>query len=149
MKFVIEGAIILEQLIVWAAFCALHSACIASNENMKKMQIGFPAGMQGVVFSLSNVLIQSSINSFGSIAMAGNTASMNIKNFIYISMNTFQQTAMSFTSQNYGAGEEKRIHRSHWMLYISYPITWIITGDVHILCYILVRKKQLQAAGNR
>mgnify|MGYP000681754500 CR=1 FL=1 len=67
--------------------------------------------MQGVVFSLSNVLIQSSINSFGSTAMAGNTASMNIENFIYISMNTFQQTAMSFTSQNYGAGNKERIRR--------------------------------------
>ena len=61
--------------------------------------------------SYTHLLIQSSINSFGSTAMAGNTASMNIENFIYISMNTFQQTAMSFTSQNYGAGEEKRIHK--------------------------------------
>ena len=225
----------------------LHQLGIVKGKLRQIMQIGLPAGMQGVVFSLSNVLIQSSINSFGSTAMAGNTASMNIENFIYISMNTFQKTAMSFTSQNYGAGEEKRIHkvlficqglvisvglifgvgawlagdtllsiyssdpnviqfgkdrmavictayflcgimdtmvgalrgvgyslmpmivsligacglrivwiftafqihRSLWMLYISYPITWIITGGVHILCYILVRRKQLQTVKNR
>ena len=52
---------------------------------MQIMRIGLPAGLQGMVFSLSNVLIQSSVNSFGSIAMAGNTAAMNIEGFVYIS----------------------------------------------------------------
>lgn len=72
-------------------------------------KIGFPAGLQGAIFSISNVLIQSSVNSFGSVAMAGNTASSNIEGFIYTSMNAIYQTALSFTSQNFGARKEKRV----------------------------------------
>ena len=71
-------------------------------------RIGLPAGIQGAVFSISNVLIQSSVNSFGSIAMAGNTAASNIEGFIYTSMNALYQAALSFTSQNIGG---RKIHR--------------------------------------
>lgn len=73
------------------------------------VKIGLPAGMQGAVFSISNVVIQSSVNSFGSIAMAGNTASSNIEGFIYTAMNAVYQTNLSFTSQNLGGGKYKRI----------------------------------------
>ena len=66
-------------------------------------RIGLPAGMQGAIFSISNVLIQSSLNSFGSVAMAGSTASANIEGFVYTAMNAVYQTALSFTSQNFGA----------------------------------------------
>lgn len=72
-------------------------------------RIGLPAGLQGCVFSLSNVLIQSSVNSFGSVAMAGNTSASNIEGFVYTGMNAVYQTALSFTSQNLGAGQYKRI----------------------------------------
>lgn len=75
------------------------------------VRIGLPAGLQGAVFSISNVLIQSSVNSFGSIAMAGNTASSNIEGFVYTSMNAIYQTTLSFTSQNFGAGNLKRIKK--------------------------------------
>ncbi len=75
------------------------------------MKIGLPAGMQGMVFSISNVLIQSSINSFGSIAMAGSTAASNIENFVYMAMNTFYQTSLSFTGQNVGAKRFDRVKR--------------------------------------
>lgn len=71
--------------------------------------IGLPAGLQGAVFSVSNVLIQSSVNSFGSISMAGNTAAGNIEGFVYTAMNALYQTALSFTSQNLGGGKYKRI----------------------------------------
>lgn len=206
---------------------------------MQIVRIGLPAGLQGTVFSLSNVLIQSSVNSFGSVAMAGNTAAQNIEGFIYMSMNACHQTALSFTSQNFGAGNYRRIgkvlmeclamvtvvglvmgwsaylcggrllgiyssdpkvievgllrlsvictayclcgimdvmvgelrglgyavlptivsllgacgfrilwiftvfqsHRSLWVLYISYPVSWVLTGAVHMVCYILIRKK--------
>lgn len=81
-------------------------------ERLKQMiRIGLPAGMQGAIFSISNVLIQSSINSFGSVAMAGSTAASNIEGFVYTSMNALHQTALSFTSQNYGAGKTDRITR--------------------------------------
>ena len=73
------------------------------------MKIGLPAGFQGAIFSVSNVLIQSSINSFGSIAMAGSTASANVEGFVYNAMNAVYQTTLSFTSQNYGAGKMDRV----------------------------------------
>lgn len=72
-------------------------------------RIGIPAGVSGAVFSISNVLIQSSINSFGPIAMAGNAASSNIEGFVYTAMNSLYQAAITFVSQNVGAGKKERI----------------------------------------
>lgn len=203
------------------------------------VRVGLPAGFQGIVFSLSNVVIQSSINSFGDTVMAGSGASGNIEGFVYVGMNSFYQACLTFVSQNYGAGKCDRcdrsllwcqgyviaagillgglanlfgnqllniytdnpdvmaqgllrlrfvalpyflcgimdvmvgalrglgwsvapmivsmvgacglrllwiatvfqIHRVPWMLYISYPITWIITAGVHIICFLVIRKK--------
>lgn len=73
------------------------------------LHIGIPAGLQGAVFNISNVLIQSSVNTFGSIAMAGNAAAGNIEGFVYTSMNSLYQASTSFTSQNVGAGRKERI----------------------------------------
>lgn len=73
------------------------------------VRIGLPAGINGALFSISNVLIQSSVNSFGSIVMAGNAAAVNIEGFIYTALNSFYQAAISFTGQNYGAMKYKRI----------------------------------------
>lgn len=67
---------------------------------------GVPAGIQSVVINFSNVLLQSSVNSFGSIAMAGYTAANNIFGFLFVSVNSITQACMSFTSQNYGAGKK-------------------------------------------
>ncbi len=204
------------------------------------MRIGLPAGLQGTVFSLSNVLIQSSVNSFGSVAMAGNTAASNIEGFIYMAMNSYHQTALSFSSQNFGAGNYKRIvkvlleclvmvtlvgifmgwaaylfgnqllgiyssdsrvieigllrlsvicttyclcgimdvlvgglrgvgsavlpmvvsllgacgfrilwiftifqqNRSLWILYLSYPVSWVLTAVVHAICFAVIMKRQ-------
>ncbi len=84
---------------------------IHKHKLLRMIRIGVPAGMQGAIFSISNVLIQSSINSFGSLTMAGNTAASNIEGFVYNSMNAFHQTALSFTSQNLGGGKPERIKR--------------------------------------
>ncbi len=73
--------------------------------------IGFPAGIQGSLFSISNVLIQSSVNSFGSVAMAGNTAGSNVEGFVYTAMNSVHQTAVSFTGQNLGGKKYDRIRK--------------------------------------
>lgn len=73
------------------------------------LRIGLPAGIQGTIFSLSNVVIQSSINSFGSTVMAGSAAAANLEGFVYVSMNALYQTALTFVSQNYGAGKKERI----------------------------------------
>ena len=74
-------------------------------------QVGIPAGIQSTVINFSNVLLQSSVNSFGSVAMAGYTAANNIFGFLYTSVNSVTQACMSFTSQNYGAGKTKRMDR--------------------------------------
>lgn len=73
------------------------------------LRVGLPAGIQSTVFNISNVLIQSSINSFGSIAVAGNTAAANLEGFVYTSMNAIYQASLSFTSQNVGARRTERI----------------------------------------
>ena len=73
------------------------------------LKIGIPAGLQGAIFSISNVLIQSSINSFGSIAMAGNAAAVNIEGFVFTSCNSVAQASLTFTSQNLGAGQYRRL----------------------------------------
>lgn len=74
-------------------------------------RVGIPAGLQSSMFSISNTLIQSSINSFGSAAMAGNTAAGNIESFVSTPLAAFHQAAMSFTSQNYGARKPERLGR--------------------------------------
>lgn len=84
---------------------------IYKDKLLEMIRIGLPAGMQGSVFAISNVLIQSSINSFGSTVMAGSTAAGNIEGFVYIAMNAFYQTALSFTGQNMGAKKYDRVSR--------------------------------------
>ena len=74
-------------------------------------QVGIPAGIQSTVINLSNALLQSSVNSFGSVAMAGYTAANNIFGFLYMSVNAVTQSCMSFTSQNYGVKKLKRMDR--------------------------------------
>lgn len=75
------------------------------------MQIGLPAGFQGMLFSLSNVVIQSSVNSFGATVVAGNAAAANLEGFVYVGMNAFYQAAISFMGQNVGAGKYHRVNK--------------------------------------
>lgn len=84
---------------------------IVKNKLVQMMKIGIPAGIQGATFSVSNVIIQSTINSFGSIAMAGATASSNLEGFLWTVVDAFTQAAQSFTSQNYGARKPERVKR--------------------------------------
>ena len=78
---------------------------------MKIIRIGLPAGIQGSLFSISNVIIQSSVNSFGDILMSGNAAAGNIEGFVYVSINAFSQTAVNYIGQNAGAQQYKRVGR--------------------------------------
>ena len=81
---------------------------------LQMIKIGVPAGIQSATFSISNVLIQSTINSFGSIAMAGSTAGGNIEGFVWTAMDAFTQSTLSFTGQNYGAKKFHRITKVVW-----------------------------------
>ena len=190
----------------------LRKLRIHKAELLRMAQIGLPAGFQGAIFSISNVLIQSSINSFGSTAMAGSTAASNIEGFVYTAMNTFHHTAVNFTSQNLGAHKFDRIKKSillnivlvsivgillgggaylgimdtlvggirgmgvsvlpmvtsligacglrilwiytifQWdhtlpVLFLSYPVTWLITALAHTICCIIVYRRIVRHAG--
>ena len=79
---------------------------------LKKMiRIGLPAGIQSSLFAISNVMIQSSINSFGGVLMSGNAASQNIEGFVYVSLNSFHQMAVNFIGQNVGAHQYDRVKK--------------------------------------
>lgn len=82
---------------------------ITKDKLFAMMKVGIPAGLQGSVFSISNVLIQSAVNSFGSMVMAGNAAASNLEGFVYTSMNSVYQANLTFTSQNIGAKQYDRI----------------------------------------
>ena len=105
----------------------IHSIRLYPDKVVRILRVGLPAGFQGAVFSISNVLIQSSVNSFGSIAVAGNTAAQNLEGFVYNAMNSFHQTALSFTSQNMGAKKMDRVKK----------IMWICVGCVTILGMVM------------
>ncbi len=96
----------------------------------KILSIGFPAGFQGVVFSLSNVVIQSSINSFGPIVMAGSAAAASIEGFVWVSMNAFSQGALTFTSQNIGAAKYSRVNRIAVISCACAAVTGLVMGNL-------------------
>ena len=137
-------ATIISQAI--SAICVLrclmrHESClkirlgelkIHKEKLMGIVKVGLPAGMQGAIFSISNVLIQSSVNSFGSIAMAGNTAAQNIEGFIYNAMVAVYQANLSFTSQNYGAGKFSRINR---IMFICIGVVSVVGFSIGVLAY--------------
>ena len=87
------------------------------------IRIGLPAGIQSSFFSVSNVLIQSSINSFGAVAMAGNAASSNLEGFMFTAMNCVHQSAVTFAGQNLGAGKYKRVRKN---LYYCFGIVTVV-----------------------
>jgi putative MATE family efflux protein len=94
----------------------------------KMLRIGLPAGIQSSLFSISNVLIQSSVNSFGDIFMSGNAASGNIEGFLYVTMNSFHQTAVNFIGQNMGAQQYSRVKKILWVCLGSVGIVGLSLG---------------------
>lgn len=96
---------------------------------VKIIQIGLPAGVQGSLFSLSNVIIQSSVNSFGATIVAGNSAAQNVEGFAYIAMNAFSQATVAFVSQNVGAGKYERINRVIVITMLSVCAIGLVFGN--------------------
>ena len=113
------------------------------------LKIGLPAGFQGVVFALSNTVIQSSVNSFGSVVMAGSAAAQNIEGIVYFAMNSFYQASITFTSQCYGAKKFARINKvlamsllcvvaaglicGHGLLFSGYRILGIFSSNSQVI----------------
>lgn len=106
-----------------AAHLCLKKLSFYKPQLLKMIRIGLPAGVQSSLFSISNVLIQSSINSFGDVLMSGNAASQNLEGFLYVSMNSFHQTAVNYIGQNVGAKHYDRVKK----------IVWICLGSVVVL----------------
>lgn len=97
------------------------------------LRIGLPAGFQGIVFSLANVVIQSSVNLFGETVISGNSAAANLEGFVYIAMNAFYQSAISFTSQTVGAGKYERINRITWTALGCVTVVGLLLGNGMLL----------------
>lgn len=106
---------------------------IYKDKLLQMIHVGLPAGLQGIVFSISNVLIQSSINSFGSVAMAGNTAASNLEGFLYVVMNSIYQTALSFASQNMGAKAYDRLKKIAILSVIIVTVFGLAGGGILML----------------
>ena len=100
---------------------------------LKILRIGLPAGIQSSIFAISNVLIQSSINSFGEAFMSGNAAASNIDGFVYTSMNSFYQTSVNFIGQNAGARQYKRIKQIFWRCTACVTVLGIALGSLMYL----------------
>ncbi len=101
---------------------------------LRILRIGVPAGIQASLFAISNVIIQSSINSFGDIVVAGNAAAANIEGFVYVAMNAFSQTAVNYTGQNLGAGKYDRVRKIFFRCAISVAVTgMVLGGGVYLL----------------
>lgn len=153
----VSAGLVVKCLVGMEGACRLnlHKLRIVKNRFYEMLRYGLPAGIQGTLFSLSNVLIQSSINSFGSLVMAGNAAAANLEGFVYVSMNAFHHTALSFTSQNYGAGKYERINKVvGWCLclvtivgitaggafyLLRVPLLKIYNSDPQVIAYGMIR----------
>lgn len=96
----------------------------------KILRIGLPAGIQSSLFAISNVLIQSSVNSFGDIFMSGNAAASNIEGFVYASLNAFHQTAVNYIGQNAGARQWKRVRQSLWICLGCVTAVGLVLGSL-------------------
>ena len=101
------------------------------------IKIGVPAGFQGMMFSISNMVIQSSVNSFGPVVIAGSSAGINIEGFVYLAMNGFSQGALTFVSQNMGAGQKDRIKK---LMFISLLTVLVVGEGLGFLVVIFARQ---------
>lgn len=112
----------------------LKNIRLHKEEAVRMVQIGLPAGLQSTLFSISNVLVQSSVNSFGASVVAANTAAASIEGFIYTAMNSVFHASITFTSQNLGAG---KIDRIRYVLGACIVTVLMIGVPLNILCYFL------------
>lgn len=116
------------------------------------LRVGLPASFQGIIFAISNVIIQSSVNSFGAVTIAGNSAASNIEGFVYVSMNSFYQATISFTSQNVGAGKYERINKILLRAQVCVIAVGLLLGNLavyfgHSLLGFYTSSEAVKAAG--
>lgn len=154
---IISSGLILFFLIHGEEDFSLRRSCLKIHADILSvvLRIGVPAGIQGVIFSLSNTVIQSALNSFGSIVVAGSTVGTNMEVICYFSINAFNQAATTFMSQNYAAGKYDRCRKIYreclfsgmiacaalnWLIILLHgPILSIFTTDPEVLHYAWLR----------
>lgn len=127
-----------SAILVLSALMRRHDAISFSfksikfdGHTLKKMlTIGIPSGLQSSLFGISNVLIQSSVNSFGAIFVAGSASAGNIEGFVYVIMNSFYQTSLNFSGQNYGAGKLDRVKKSLLICALGAGISGFVSGGL-------------------
>lgn len=129
---VISAVLIVRCLMKEEGVYRLELAKLSVNGEIlgKIIRIGLPASFQGMLFSISNVIIQSSVNSFGAIIVAGNSAAANIEGFVYMGMNAFYQAAISFVGQNVGANKYDRVGKIAIRAEILVILTGLIMGNL-------------------
>ena len=127
----ISAALVTRALMKRTDACRLylHKMRFHKAQLAKIVRIGLPAGIQSSLFSISNVLIQSSVNSFGDVFMSGSAASANIEGFVYVSLNAFHQTAVNFIGQNAGARKYRRVNQTLWICLGCAAVVGIVFGS--------------------
>lgn len=150
----ISAILIVRCLMTEKSSVKLDLRCLKIHKNrlIQILKVGLPAGLQGIVFSLSNIVMQSAINSFGSDTMAGNAAAASIEGFIYVAMNSFFHTSLTFTGQNYGAGQYKRVFKVFLMCISFVTVTGLSLGLIaltfgHTLLGIYSQKPSVISQG--
>lgn len=110
----------------------LKKLCIYPDKLKRIIKVGLPAGLQSTVFSIANVSIQTAVNSFGAVVVAGSSAAGNIEGFIYVAQNAFYQATLAFTAQNLGAGKYKRTTRGLLSGQLCVVMVGIMLGSILI-----------------
>lgn len=139
---------LLSAVLVAIRLCTIDSICrldlrkvrFYPDKALLMLKIGLSAGIQGIIFSIANVMIQSAVNSFGSAVIAGNSAASGLENFIHTAQNTFYQAAITFTSQSLGAKRPRQAVRVFW-------ICMGLTVGLGLVLCVLLRLFQTQLLG--
>lgn len=133
---IVSAVLVVQCLTLREDCCHLNTKAIRiyKDKLIDMIKVGLPAGIQGSLFSLSNVIVQSSVNSFGSVVVAGNAAAANIEGFVYIAMNSIYQAAITFVSQNLGARKPKRILRVMWICLAVVSVIGLVLGNLVYFC---------------
>ena len=128
----IAAVLVLRALMKRTDDCRLElgKMRIYSQQMKKILRIGLPAGIQSSLFSISNVAIQSSINSFGEVLVAGNAAAVNLEGFLYVALNSFHQTTVNFVGQNVGAQQYRRANKTIWISQCCVLVLGIAMGSL-------------------
>jgi len=128
----IAAILVLRALMKRTDSCHLELRKMRIHKQQMKniLRIGLPAGIQSSLFAISNMTIQSSINSFGEVMVAGNSAAVNLEGFLYVSLNSFHQTTVNFVGQNVGARQYRRANKTVWVSQCCVLVLGIAMGTL-------------------